>query len=93
MTMTKTCGLVGVGLGVSVGVGEGLGDSLGEGDGVVVATGGDAHDIARATTSMSAKRDRRIDGTIVGCERVGAHGVREHVGSVRARTPERSPRP
>jgi len=87
------CTLPGVGLGLSLGAGDERSDSVGEGDGVVVATGGDAHPTARATTSMSGRRGRRIVRTIVGCERVGAHGVREHVRSVRARTPDSSPRP
>ena len=57
--MTKTCGAVGVGLSVGVG-GAVAGDSVGKGDGVVVATGADAHDTARATTTASRMRGERI---------------------------------
>jgi len=62
--MTKTWGRVKVE--VSVGVGDGgAGDSLAASDGVVVAAGGAAQDIATvAMTSASAKR-ARIDMTIL----------------------------
>ena len=86
--------MLGVGLSVGVGEGEGGGvssDGLGEGDAVVVATGADAHDAAIATTSASGTKEARIDSTIL--ERVPAHGVGEHVPSVRARTAEKRPRP
>jgi hypothetical protein len=52
MTTTKMLGVLGVG--VAVGAGVAVADSVGGGDGgaeLGVATGGEAHDAARAATS------------------------------------------
>jgi hypothetical protein len=85
---------VGVGVGLAVALGDGvLNDSLGEGDGVVVATGAEPHDTPMATTSASGMRGVRIPTTIFDRERVGEHGVGDHIRSVTARTHGRLPRP
>jgi hypothetical protein len=90
MTMTKTCGVAGVG--VSVGAADGVaGDSVCVGDGVAIAAGGDAHEAARTATSASRKKGARIGLTIL--ERVAAHGVANHIQAVSGSTPVKRPRP
>lgn len=101
--MTKTW--AGFGAGVSLGAGEAVRVSVCRvgGDGEVLVAG-DAHETARETMSAS-KATARILNMVASAlapriafaqherKRVHAHGVRDHVAPVSARTPSKPPGP
>jgi len=106
MTITKTW--AGFGAGVSLGAGEVVRVSVcrvgGDGEVPVVLVAGDAHETARETMSAS-KATARILNMVASAlapriafaqherKRVHAHGVRDHVAPVSARTPSKPPGP